>query len=213
MQSFILRAALADAPLVLLAHGAGAPMDSPFLETVSELLVGLGIAVARFEFDYMAARRRGGGRKPPPKMSVLTTEYTHAIHALRLRHPDAPIIIGGKSMGGRVASMIADQTFGQGLIKGCVCLGYPLHPQGKPEQLRTAHLMDMRCPLLMVQGVRDALGSREEILAQRISGSVRYAWIVDGDHDLKPRKSSGATTTDNLTAAAEAIVAFVRSVA
>ncbi len=212
MQRFLLRSARSGSPLVLLAHGAGAPMDSPFLQSLSDLLIDRDITVARFEFDYMARRRRGEGRKPPSRMPDLMVEYVQAIDALRQHLPDSPIVIGGKSMGGRVASMIADQTFEQGLIKGCVCLGYPLHPHSKPEQLRTAHLHDVRCPLLMVQGVRDALGSRDELLSQRLSHKISYDWIADGDHDLRPRKSSGLTQAENLVAAADAVAAFVTSV-
>ena len=199
-----------QAPLLLLAHGAGAPMDSPFLETFTNLLVARGIGVARFEFRYMAARR-SGGRKPPPKMPGLMQEYADAIQAIRQREPEALLLIGGKSMGGRIASMIADNHYTTGAIAACVCLGYPLHPQGKPDQLRTEHLVNVRCPLLVVQGERDALGSRAEFEAQSLSETIAYAWIGDGDHDLKPRKASGLTHASNLASAADAIAAFAQA--
>ncbi len=193
---------------VMLAHGAGAGMDSAFLETMSRLLVDSGLNVARFEFAYMAARRTESVRRPPPRMPALITEYAEAIATLKTQEPNAAILIGGKSMGGRVASMIAEQAFNANDAVGCVCLGYPLHPSGKPEQLRASHLMDLECPLLMVQGERDALGSRTELQALQLSKAIEFAWITDGDHDFKPRKASGASHAGNLASAANAVAAF-----
>src|SRR6185295_10602848 len=136
----------------LCAHGAGAAMTSPFLEAIAKLLVERGIATSRFEFAYMSARRQGGGRKPPPRAERLMEEYRAAVAAMP---KGPPLLIGGKSMGGRVASLVADELHATGRIAGLVCLGYPFHPPNKPEQLRTAHLMDLRCPALIVQGDRD----------------------------------------------------------
>ena len=119
------------------AHGAGAAMDSPFLKTVAALLADRGLSTYRFEFAYMAARRQGGSRKPPPKAERLMDEYRAAVAAVPA---GAPLLIGGKSMGGRVASLVADELYAAGRIAGLVCLGYPFHPPKKPEQLRTAHL-------------------------------------------------------------------------
>ena len=119
------------------AHGAGAAMNSPFLNTVAALLADRGLSICRFEFAYMAARRQGGSRKPPPKAERLMDEYRSAVASL----PDGPpVLIGGKSMGGRVASLVADDLHAAGRIVGLVCLGYPFHPPNKPAQLRTAHL-------------------------------------------------------------------------
>ena len=198
------------APILLLAHGAGAPMDSPFLETMTESLRSRGITVARFEFAYMATRRQGSGRRPPPKMDILAAEYRAAAAAIKTRFPNVPLFIGGKSMGGRVASLIAGDLFEQGVIAGCVCLGYPFHPAKRPESLRTAHLAELVCPALVVQGERDPLGSRGEVEGMSLSTTIGFAWIGDGDHDLRPRAASGLTHQKNLECAADAVVRYIK---
>jgi len=192
----------------LCAHGAGAGMDTPFLRTIAALLAERAIAVSRFEFAYMAARRQGGGRKPPPRAERLVDEYLRAVAGVDLR---APLLIGGKSMGGRVASLVADELFRAGRIAGLVCLGYPFHPPDGPGQLRTAHLEGLACPALIVQGERDPFGSRAEVEGYRLSSTIRFHWAGDGDHDLGPRGGSGFTRKGNLAAAADAVAAFARS--
>ena len=122
--------------------------------------------------------------------------------------PGAPLLIGGKSMGGRVASLVADDLYAAGRIAGLVCLGYPFHPPGRPDQLRTAHLEHLACPALIVQGERDPFGSRAEVEAMRLSLAIRFHWAGDGDHDLGPRGGSGFTRKGNLAAAADAVAAF-----
>jgi predicted alpha/beta-hydrolase family hydrolase len=197
---------------ILLAHGAGAPMTSPFLVKVTRLLVERGLQVSRFEFGYMAARREGGKRRPPPRAESLMPEYVAVVEALHRGMPKAQrLTVGGKSMGGRVASMAADRLVGERLISGLVCLGYPFHPPGKPDALRTAHLETMQRPTLIVQGERDPFGSRAEIEALRLSPTIRVCWISDGDHDLGPRGGSGFTRAGNLAAAADAVAAFALS--
>ena len=177
----------------------------PVLDKIADLLGERGIAVWRFEFAYMAARRDGGSRKPPPKAERLMDEYRAAVAELPR---GGPILIGGKSMGGRVASLVADELFAQDRIAGLVCLGYPFHPPKAPEKLRAAHLEAMACPALIVQGERDPFGTRAEVEAFRLSSAIRLHWADDGDHDLGPRGASGFTRKGNLTAAADAIVAF-----
>jgi uncharacterized protein len=195
---------------LLLAHGAGAAMDSPFLNTVAALLAERGIATARFEFDYMASRRVSPKRKPPPKAELLVQQYESAVQLVRGRMtPTARLFIGGKSMGGRVASMIAGRLHADGQISGLICLGYPFHPPKKPEQLRTVHLVDMTCPALIVQGDRDPFGGRSEVEAMALSQQIIFHWVPDGDHDLAPRGASGFTRRGNLEAAADAVVAFM----
>jgi uncharacterized protein len=189
----------------LCAHGAGAGMDSAFLKTMAALLAERGIATHRFEFAYMAARRQGGSRKPPPRAERLMDEYRAAVAALPA---DARLLIGGKSMGGRVASLVADELFAAKRIAGLVCLGYPFHPPNKPEQLRTAHLEHLACPALIVQGERDPFGRRGEVEAYRLSPAIGLHWVGDGDHDLGPRGGSGYTRKGNLAGAADAIAAF-----
>jgi uncharacterized protein len=193
----------------LCAHGAGAGMTTPFLAAIATALAERGIATLRFEFAYMAGRRAGGTRKPPPRAERLIDEYAAAVAALP---KGLPILIGGKSMGGRVASLLADRLFAEGGIVGLVCLGYPFHPPNKPAQLRTAHLKDLACPTLIVQGERDPFGNRDEVEGYRLSGAIRFAWAADGDHDLGPRGASGHTRRGNLAAAADAIAAFANEI-
>ena len=137
----------AGAPItILLAHGAGAPMDSPAMTLVTQVLAENGLRVARFEFAYMAARRTDAGRKPPPRADKLLGEYHAAIAALEA---EGPLVIGGKSMGGRVASMIADECVSADRITGLLCIGYPFHPPAKADNLRTAHLEHLHTPTLI----------------------------------------------------------------
>ncbi|WP_244465043.1 alpha/beta hydrolase family protein [Candidatus Filomicrobium marinum] len=197
-------------PHLLLAHGAGQGMASPFFETLTGLLVSRGIGVTRFEFAYMAARQQDGKRRPPPRMPVLLDEYRVAVATLREILGSKPhIVIGGKSMGGRAASMIADDLFTKGAIAGLVCLGYPFHPPKKPDTLRTAHLVHLQTPGLIVQGERDPFGTREDVSSYSLSPAIQIAWMGDGDHDLSPRVKSGFTRTGNLETAAEAIHSFL----
>ncbi|PBC07245.1 alpha/beta family hydrolase [Mesorhizobium sp. WSM3859] len=188
---------------ILLAHGAGASMDSPSMTATAKALSTAGFQVARFEFHYMAARRYGH-RKPPPRAETVNPEYIKAIADLRARGVTGKLIIGGKSMGGRVASMVADEMFEKGEIVGLVCLGYPFHPPGKPEQLRTKHLLDLKTPTLIFQGTRDEFGTKDEVATYGLSSAIEVVWLEDGDHDLKPRKAiSGFSTGDHLKTVAE----------
>lgn len=181
-------------------------METPFLAAMAGLLAERGIATVRFEFAYMAARR-SGVRKPPPKAERLLDEYRAAVAGVGA---GAPLLIGGKSMGGRVASLLADELHAAGRIVGLVCLGYPFHPPNRPEELRTRHLVGLSCPALIVQGERDPFGTRAEVEAMRLSPAIRFHWAGDGDHDLGPRGGSGFTRKDNLTGAADAVVAFAK---
>lgn len=195
----------------LFAHGAGAPMDSDFMQTVAALLVARGVGVVRFEFPYMVERRETGKRRPPNKMDVLLDCYKAQIErACDELQPDF-LFVGGKSMGGRVASMVAQNAFEAGQVAGAVCLGYPFHPQGKPEKLRTEHLEDIRCPTLIVQGTRDALGNREEVGGYPLAQAVACHWLEDGDHDFKPRRASGYTQPQHWQSAADQVAAFMRA--
>ena len=196
---------------ILLAHGAGAPMDSAAMNAVAKALAGAGLRIARFEFAYMASRRTAAGRKPPPRAEKVMSEYVAAVDALKAK---GPLIIGGKSMGGRVASMVCDDLFAKGRVAGLLCLGYPFHPVGKPEQLRTAHLENLKTPALIVQGTRDPFGTREEVASYKLSKQIEILWLEDGDHDLKPRKAvSGFSAADHLATTAKAVDAWTERVA
>ncbi len=193
---------------ILLAHGAGAPMDSASLSASTKVFAATGLRVVRFEFDYMASRRTSPAKRPPPRAEKLKSEYVAAIDAL---DATGPLVIGGKSMGGRVASMIADPLHSSGRVAGLLCLGYPFHPIGKPDQLRTAHLADMQTPTLIVQGTRDLFGTREEVASYKLSKSIEILWLEDGDHDLKPRKAvSGFTAADHMLAMADRVATWTK---
>ena len=188
---------------ILLAHGAGAAMDSSSMNAIAGALAAAGFRVARFEFDYMASRRTEAGRKPPPRAETLIAEYRSAVTGLGA---SGRLIIGGKSMGGRVASMVADQLLAAGEVAGLLCLGYPFHPPGKPEQLRTKHLAGLKTPALICQGTRDIFGNREEVAGYDLSDKIEILWLEDGDHDLKPRKGiSGFSAADHLKTMAEKV--------
>ncbi|MGO7988087.1 alpha/beta hydrolase family protein [Rhizobium leguminosarum] len=191
---------------ILLAHGAGAPMDSASMTAAANALAGVGFRVARFEFAYMAARRTSDGRKPPPRAETLNPEYEAAIAELGA---SGPLIIGGKSMGGRVASMVADDLHRQGKVAGLLCLGYPFHPPGQPQKLRTGHLTGLTTPALICQGTRDEFGTRDEVPGYDLSDRIEVLWLEDGDHDLKPRKTiSGFSSADHLATMAKTAKAW-----
>lgn len=178
---------------LLLAHGAGAAMDSPSMTLFAEAFGAAGLRVIRFEFEYMAARR-GDHRRPPPRAEKLIPEIRAVVSETNV---PGTLLIGGKSMGGRVASMAADDLHAAGAVAGLICLGYPFHPPAKPTQLRTAHLEALKTPALIFQGTRDPFGTRDEVTEYSLSDRIEVVWMDDGDHDLKPRKKiTGATAAD-----------------
>ena len=190
----------ADGPTLLLAHGAGAAMDSAWMDDMAARLGSRGVRVLRFEFAYMAARR--DGRRPPvPRADRVLDEYRAA-----WEEAGRPAFIGGKSYGGRVASMVADSLSASGLV----CLGYPFHPPGRPEQPRTAHLEHLATPALICQGERDPMGTTADVAGYALAPAITVSWAPDGDHDLRPRKAvSGRTFAENLDAAAAAVASFL----
>lgn len=193
-----------DAGMTLvLAHGAGAPMDSPFMNETARGLAAHGLRVARFEFPYMRRRRTEGRRPGPDRLPALRDRWLQVIEQLG---GGASTLIGGKSMGGRIASMVADEAG----ARGVVCLGYPFHPPGQPEKLRTSHLERIAAPTLILQGTRDPFGSPAEIAGYRLSPAIRVVYVEDGDHSFKPRVRSGRTLAQNLDYAVERIVEFAR---
>lgn len=199
--------------VLLLAHGAGAPMDSPFMNGIAQRLAARGCRVARFEFPYMAARRDGDRRPPPNREPRLREAFWQAISAGRAAHPQAALFIGGKSMGGRIASMIADEGADQGQpVAGVICLGYPFRPPGNPDNLRVAHLQVQQTPTLIVHGTRDPFGKPDEVAGYGLAPTVRVHWIDSGDHDLKPLKSSGRSVDECWDEAAEAASGFINQI-
>jgi len=191
--------------LLILAHGAGQDMDSPFMRSIAELLAEKGIRVVRFNFPYMSQRIVSGRKRPPDREPRLLEHWRQVISEVGGDYAGR-LFIGGKSMGGRMASLIADEM----QVAGLVCLGYPFHPPGKPDRLRTAHLAGLQTPSLICQGERDSFGRRGEVEQYALSPAIRFHWVADGDHSFKPRKVSGLTLADNLTAAARAVYSFIR---
>ena len=196
------------APLrLLLAHGAGAPMDSPFMAAIAGGLAERGWRVLRFEFPYMARQRQTGRRCAPDRLPKLEEAWREQV---ALAGTGAPLLIGGKSMGGRVASLLVDELADAAAVIGCACLGYPFHPPGKPQQLRTEHLAALRTPTLILQGERDSFGRRGEVEAYTLSPQIELEWLPAGDHSFKPTVSSGRSEADNLDAACAAVDRFGR---
>jgi predicted alpha/beta-hydrolase family hydrolase len=193
---------------LLLAAGAGAPIDSPFMQSMAERLAGRGVAVVRFEFPYMAARRRDAVRRPPDPQAQLLASWRQA-YALVRQQVTGALALGGKSMGGRMASMVADEVGADALV----CLGYPFHAPGKQDKPRIAHLQALRTPALIVQGTRDRLGSASEVEAYPLAPNIQILWLETADHDLKPTRASGFTHDGYLDGTAEAIVGFLEGVA
>ncbi len=182
------------------------------MNATTKALVAKGFRVARFEFAYMASRRTPSGKKPPPRAETVMPEYMAAVDDLG--PTNGPLIIGGKSMGGRVASMVADVLFEADRIAGLLCIGYPFHPLGRPEQLRTAHLMALKTPTLICQGTRDEMGNRYEVGDYGLSDAIEVLWLEDGDHDLKPRKAvSGFSTADHLETLARKVADWAQDIA
>src|SRR5262245_26369021 len=201
------RGVLVDGPpdartTLVLAHGAGGPMDTPFLQTVAGDLAARGVRVVRFEFPYMARRRESGTRGALDRPPVLLAAWREQIEKLG---GGPRLVIGGKSLGGRMASMLADEVEARGLV----CLGYPFHPPRQPERLRTAHLEAIRTSTLIVQGTRDPFGVPDEVARYRLSPAIRLTWVEDGDHDLRPRVASGRSHAGNLREACDAVAAFL----
>ncbi len=176
-------------------------MDSPFLNIIADELVQRNHKVVRFEFPYMAERRVTTKKRPPNRMPVLEETWQNVIKTLK----STRLFIGGKSMGGRVASMVADNAS----VRGVICLGYPFHPPGQPNKLRVEHLQSMKTATLILQGVRDTFGNEGEVGSYKLSKNVQISWIPDGDHSFKPRVKSGHTEHDNLILAVDKIDQFI----
>ena len=210
-----------DKIICVLAHGAGAPMDSPFMEEVTSKLLKKGINVARFEFTYMYKRRQTAIKYPPNKQQDLLQCWRETISVLIEKFPDYKLFIGGKSLGGRIASMIISaqiqqQDVNSQKVKGCICLGYPFHPSNKPELStnRTEHLKTAQKPCLILQGERDALGNIHFIKQHRniFSHNTIIKYLTDGDHSFKPRKKSGISQIHNIETASIFIEEFIQNI-
>jgi predicted alpha/beta-hydrolase family hydrolase len=188
---------------LVLAHGAGAPQTHPWMVSMARTLAERGIAVVTFNFLYTEAKRRA-----PDRNDVLEATWLAAVEAVRPRAAGGRLFIGGKSMGGRIATQVAARPDAD--ADGLVLLGYPLHPPGKPAQLRTAHLPRVRAPMLFVQGSRDAFGTREEMepVVAGLSRGTRLFVVEGGDHSLVVPKSAGISLADTMARVADEIARF-----
>jgi predicted alpha/beta-hydrolase family hydrolase len=178
-------------------------MDTPFMTFFAEGIAAAGFRAARFEFPYMAARRRDGRKRPPDRAPVLLQTWREVIAEIK-----GPAVIGGKSMGGRMASLIAAEA-PPTHVRGLVCLGYPFYGAGRQDKPRTAHLAAITVPTLICQGTRDPLGDQPTVGALKLPKTIKLQWLADGDHDLKPRRASGRTAEQNWREALDAVTAFL----
>tara|TARA_R110001583_G_scaffold26571_11_gene95888 strand:+ start:14168 stop:14839 length:672 start_codon:yes stop_codon:yes gene_type:complete len=210
-----------DGPLFLFTHGAGAPSNSDFMQTIAQGLAEQGICVVRFNFDYMEIRLATGSRRPPERAPKLIAQFEQKIKALG-EQKKRPMVIGGKSMGGRMASLVASLSDEHNndennsddnqlvKIKGVACLGFPFHPSGKVDKLRVDHFPKVKQKQLIIQGTRDKLGSFEEVESYQLSNNIEFLWLEDGDHDLKPRVKSGFTHQYHLQKAINHLATFIK---
>lgn len=195
---------------LILAHGAGAGKEHDFMQQMAERLTALQIEVVLFNFPYMQTIKHTGKRRPPDKSEKLLSHFDSVIAQTKATADELPTFIGGKSMGGRMASMLlANPSDGSSRVLGAIALGYPFHPPGKPEKTRTAHLVELDKPMLIIQGERDTFGTQSEVEGYTLSDTIECAFLVDGDHSFKPRKASGKTHDEHITHAAELAAAFI----
>ena len=212
-----------DSPVaqLVLAHGAGAGKEHEFMQTMSALFVERNIDVVLFNFPYMQTIKETGKRRPPDKADKLLQHFhdvvthieTSCVETSTVKQTDAenahaslPTFIGGKSMGGRMATMIAEDMPS---VKGAIAFGYPFHPPGKPEKTRTDHLQAVNKPLLIVQGERDTFGTKSEVAEYALCPSIEISFLADGDHSFKPRKASGLTQEAHIKTAVDMACDFI----
>ncbi|MDQ3877736.1 MAG: alpha/beta fold hydrolase [Actinomycetota bacterium] len=188
--------------VVVLGPGAGAGLDSDFMTFFAEHLAASDLTVVRFNFRYIEE-----GRKAPDRQAVLEQTYSSVLDHARARFDERPVVIGGKSMGGRIASHVAVEKE----VDGLVFLGYPLHPPGRPDRMRDSHLYEIEAPMLFVEGTRDPFCPLETL--ETVRRSLRNSTLVvvdDGNHSFKVRKSSGRSTKDAWLQAADHVAAWVK---
>lgn len=190
--------------VVLLAHGAGAPADSPFMTQLAGALAAHGLTVLRFEFPYMEARRQDGRKRPPNTAARLQEAFSARIEEVRRElGAERPLYIGGKSMGGRIASQLCAEPDAAAWIRGGLCFGYPFHPPGRLDRWRIEHLGQAVVPVTIIQGSRDPFGKPAELADQPALGpEVSLHWLEGGDHDYRPLKRQPESQQDLIETAA-----------
>ena len=170
------------------------------MEAIAEGLASKGWMVHRFAFPYMRRSQERGRRCPPDRAPVLLQCFREVVEDVA---SDRPVFMGGKSMGGRIASMLLNELSASTAVRGGLCFGYPFHPLGQPARVRTEHLEQLKAPLLILQGERDPMGSMDEVPGYDLKSPLQLEWIPDGDHSFKPRKRSGRTEAVNLDLAVD----------
>lgn len=186
----------------IFAHGAGADSSSEFMQSMAKLIRHPQIEVVLFDFPYMLKRQQTGKKSPPDRMPKLIEAFKQQIAE---HGKGRKVFIGGKSMGGRVASMIADEE----QVNGLICMGYPFHPPGKPDNLRTEHLKQLKTSALVLQGTRDPFGKPDEVATYDLSSEIEIKWLEDGNHSLETLKRSEITTEQSWQQAADQAQTFI----
>jgi predicted alpha/beta-hydrolase family hydrolase len=196
---------------IVLAHGAGAPQTHPWMVSMARALAERGVDVVTFNFLYTERKRRMVDRPP-----VLEATWRAVVNAVRVRDDVARerLFAGGKSMGGRIATQVAARDGAAWPVAGLVLLGYPLHPPGKPQAMRDAHLPDVPVPMLFVQGERDAFGTRDELMpiVERLKAKMpgtRLHVVEGGDHSLATRRGRGGAGDATIAAVADVVARFI----
>lgn len=207
----------ADKPIacLILGHGAGAGKEHEFMQAMASELVAKGISTVLFNFPYMQTIKATSKRRPPDKADKLMSHFTAVIETYsndnKALH-NLPVFIGGKSMGGRMATMVYEAVSN---VKGAIALGYPFHPPSKPEKTRTEHLQTASKPLLIIQGERDTFGTKSEVESYKkngvLSSMIECSYLEDGDHSFKPRKASGKTQEEHIAKAATLTASFIEA--
>jgi len=192
----------------VLAHGAGAGMDHPFMENVARGLASRGIATLRYQFPYM---ERGSKRPDPPPLAQATVRAAVA-EAQRLL-PDTALIAGGKSFGGRMTSQAQAKAPLEG-VHGLAFLGFPLHPAGRPSQDRAEHLFEVQIPMLFLQGTRDNLASLDQLepVCKQLGKCATLTLFADADHSFHVPARTGRKDTQVLDEVLDALAAWLDNV-
>lgn len=191
-----------EAALLVCAHGAGGHRDDRSLGSLSKVLLAAGISVVRFNFDYRAQ----GSRRPDP-MPRLKARMSAVVEEVRAKLAPKRLLMGGRSMGGRVATMLAAEGFA---CDGLMLFAYPLHPAGQPDKLRAAHLPDIHVPVLCLNGTRDALCT-QEIMKKVVPSAWKMHWLEGADHSFHVLKSSGRSDAEVLEEVRAAAGKWVRA--
>ena len=190
--------------LILFAHGAGLGMDSEFMVYMAKGLAEQGFWVVSFNFPYMQICAKEGSKRPPDRAPKLLQCFADYLQLAKMDNGITNIILMGKSMGGRMAAMLAETES----VSGVICLGYPFLPPKKLEP-RLSPLQKSMVPVLVIQGERDKFGNKTQISNWSLGDNTRVEWIADGDHSFLPRKSSGKSHETNMTKAIGLCVDFI----